>query len=302
MEVSMERVAYRGWNDCVRLANGQAELVITAEVGPRVVHYGLTGGPNVFGVMDETAGQTGGDEWHLYGGHRLWHSPEIKPRTYSPDNEPVQVEVLGQNHVLMAQAIEMDTRVGKAIEVELSDSGTNVRVVHYLTNHNPWSIELAPWALTVMAKGGEAVVPVPRMADDDLLPSWRMTLWPYTNLADPRIRWGDDYIRIRQDPTLARRCKIGLSALDGWVCYVLNELMFLKRFVTDDDLEYPDWGASVELFTNEEILEVETLGPLTVLEPGETIDHVEEWSLVAGVVLDDSEASITGNVLPNVML
>lgn len=298
----MERVEYRGWKDCIRLANAQVELVLTTQVGPRVIHFGQVGQGNMFGVMPETAGLTGGDEWRLYGGHRLWHSPEVKPRTYSPDNAPVQVEELGDLHVLLTQAVEPETGIEKAIEVELADDGGVVRVAHYLTNHGAWEVELAPWALTVMEKGGEAICPVPKMADDDLLPNWRMTLWPYTNLADPRISWGDQFIRIRQDATMDRRCKIGLSALDGWVCYVLDGTMFVKRFVTEDDLEYPDWGASVELFTNEAILEVETLGPLTVLAPGDTVEHVEEWSLVSGVVLDASEGSVVADVLPHVLL
>ena len=29
-------------------------------------------------------GKTGGSEWHIYGGHRLWHAPEVMPRTYYP--------------------------------------------------------------------------------------------------------------------------------------------------------------------------------------------------------------------------
>lgn len=298
----MERVEYQGWKDCVRLSNDQVELVLTTQVGPRVIHFSPLGGANLFGVMPETAGMTGGDEWRLYGGHRLWHSPEIKPRTYSPDNTPVQVEELGENHVLLTQDVEPETGIGKAIEVELLEESGLVRVAHYLTNEGVWGVELAPWALTVMAKHGEAIVPVPKAADDDLLPNWRMTLWPYTNLADPRITWGDQFIRIRQDPTLERRCKIGLSALDGWVCYVLDGVMFAKHFVTDEDLEYPDWGASVELFTNDEILEVETLGPLTLLEPGESLEHVEEWSLVTGLALDASEQSVVDQVLPHVLL
>ena len=33
------------------------------------------------------------------------------------------------------------------------------------------------------------------------------------------------------------------------------------------------------MFTNHEALELETMGPLTKLAPGATLEHVERWSL-----------------------
>ena len=45
----MERVAYRGWPNCWRLANDYVELIATADVGPRIIHFAPAGGENVFG-------------------------------------------------------------------------------------------------------------------------------------------------------------------------------------------------------------------------------------------------------------
>ena len=88
----MEKIVYTGWPNCYRLANGLVELVVTTDVGPRVIRFGFVGGANVFKEYDAMLGLTGGDEWRIYGGHRLWHAPEGKPRTYCPDNGPVQIE------------------------------------------------------------------------------------------------------------------------------------------------------------------------------------------------------------------
>ena len=295
----MERVEYCGWRDCIRLSNDSIELVITTVVGPRVIHCGRVGGQNLFGVIEDTKGATGGDEWNLFGGHRLWHSPEEKPRSYSPDNAPIAAEELPGGVHLM-QPTEPDTGVRKEMVVLLGESGNRVDVLHRLTNESPWPIELAPWALTVMAKEGESIAPQPQGDFDSLLPNRRLTLWPYTNMSDPRLTWGEKYIRMRQDPSMQRRCKYGLNAEDGWVCYLLNGDMFVKRFDFQPDAEYPDWGAATELFTNDEILEVETLGPLTLLEPGETVEHVERWYVFGGVEIDDSEASIDDAVMSKI--
>ncbi len=291
-----ERIEYLGWPDCVRLSNGTIELIITTVVGPRIIHFGMAGGENAFGVIEKTMGVQGGDEWNLFGGHRLWHSPEEKPRSYSPDNTPIQAnEIEGGVHLI--QPTEPGTGIQKEMLVMLEGDNC-VTVQHRLTNRGVWGIELAPWALTVMAKNGEAIVPQPEGDFDSLLPNRRLTLWPYTNMSDPRLTWGEKYIRMRQNPAMERRCKFGLSAEDGWLCYLRNGLLFVKRFDYDPEAEYPDWGAAVEVFTNDAILEVETLGPLTWLEPEEAVEHEERWYLFDGVSVGDSEDSIDEALLP----
>lgn len=287
----MERIEYAGWPECIRMTNGSIEIVLTTVIGPRIIHCGFVGGQNLFGIIEATRGLRGGDEWRLYGGHRLWHSPELMPRSYSPDNAPVQVVESGEG-VRLIQDVEPETGIRKEIEVSLDAAADCVEVLHRLTNHNLWPIELAPWALTVMARGGEAIVPQPQGDPDSLQPNRRLTLWPYTDMGDARLSWGERYIRMRQRQDMPRRCKFGLSAEDGWLAYLLNGEAFVKLFEYDDWAEYPDWGAAVELFTNDEILEVETLGPLAELDPGECVEHTEQWRLFRGVEVGTTEASI----------
>jgi hypothetical protein len=45
----------------------------------------------------------------------------------------------------------------------------------------------------------------------------------------------------------------------------------------------PDFGCSFETFTNNEFLEIETLGPLTKVAPGQTVEQVEHWALYRNV-------------------
>ena len=87
----MEKVSYRGWSNCHRLANDEVELIVTGDVGPRVIRFAPVGGDNLFKEFDDMMGRTDDEEWLIYGGHRFWHAPEEKPRTYYPDNAPVEV-------------------------------------------------------------------------------------------------------------------------------------------------------------------------------------------------------------------
>src|SRR5690606_36027423 len=111
--------------------------------GPRIIECSL-GGPNLFAEFPEQLGRTRSDEYLLFGGHRLWAAPEAWPRSYAPDMDPVRVEPL-RNGARFVQPEEPANRIVKSIEVELLGT-RRFRLVHAITNANPWAIDLAPWA------------------------------------------------------------------------------------------------------------------------------------------------------------
>jgi hypothetical protein len=63
--------------------------------------------------------------------------------------------------------------------------------------------------------------------------------------------------------------------------------------------KYPDGGCNSELFTNPEFLELETLGPLVELKPGQTGEHVERWWLFEGVPEGEGEEWVREIVVPS---
>src|SRR2546430_2124605 len=79
----VEKISYRGWKNAYRISNATVELIVLADVGPRIIWYGFVGGDNILHEVAADAGLSGGSEFHLYGGHRLWVSPEVE-RTYFP--------------------------------------------------------------------------------------------------------------------------------------------------------------------------------------------------------------------------
>jgi hypothetical protein len=56
--------------------------------------------------------------------------------------------------------------------------------------------------------------------------------------------------------------------------------LFIKQFDYQPKANYPDMGCSAEVFTNQLMTEIETLGPLTRLAPGESVEHIETWHLL----------------------
>lgn len=307
----IEKIQYAGWKDCLRLSNGRIEVIVTTEVGPRILRFGAIGGQNLLHEAPEQQGLKGGTKWRALGGHRLWHAPEVKPRTYAPDNEPVRYEIQ-PDRVSLLQEVEPSTGIQKAVEIRLDPERDGVHVMHRLTNLNPWSVELAPWAITIMAPGGVAIVPQepfaphPDFQDGEegapgpasYLPARSLALWSYTRLNDPRWVFLDRYILMKQDPAIRFPLKFGVSNRQKWCGYLRNKEMLLKRFPWQVEASYPDEGCNNEIFTNAEMLEVESLGPLTTLRPGESVEHSETWFYFKDVTLSLDDASLEAILRP----
>lgn len=295
------KIAYGGWDTCYQLSNGIIDLVITGEVGPRIIRFGFQDGANEFCEVAEQMGKTGGDEWRIYGGHRLWHAPEVKARTYSVDNSPVNVtQKADMVHVIQPE--ESDNRIQKELEIRMESGAAHVQVTHRLRNTGPWAVSFAPWALSVMAAGGMAILPLPPRGSHpaDLLPVNTLTMWSYTDMSDPRWKWGSRYIMLKQDSNATTPQKLGASVPAGWAAHLRNGNLFVKRFNWDADATYADMNSSVEIFTNNFMLEVETLGPLTTIPPGGAVEHVEDWYLFSGVNASANDDDIDANILPHI--
>lgn len=288
---------YGGWDRCIRLSSGEKEIIVTTDVGPRIIRFGFVNGINVLGEIKEHMGKTGGDKWLSYGGHRLWHAPEVMPRTYFPDNRPVNYSWDGKT-LKLVQDMEDTTRIQKEMEITFG-SDNNVRILHRLINRNPWTIEAAPWAITVMAKNGRAIVPQEpyKTGENNLLPVRSLTLWPYTRMNDPRFIWGNKFIQVRQDPAVENAQKIGVLNTLGWMAYSLGSCLFVKRYNYDPLANYPDFCVNSEVYTNPEILEIETLGGLGKILPEGCVEHVENWFLFKEK-LEEDEESLEERLIP----
>jgi hypothetical protein len=282
MGLILETVPFKIVKNCLKLSNGTVELIISTDFGPRVLFYGFTGGANVFRTFDDQLAKPGGNEWKAYGGHRLWHAPEVVPRTYYPDNEKISYTWNGTILTLNCPP-EISNGLGKRITIELSGDGTNVRVNHTLINKNVWGIDLSVWCLSVMAEGGRLVVPQEKYEPhpDCLVPARPLVLWHFTKMNDPRFVWGERYIQMRQDNSIGTKQKFGLCNTKGWAAYCLEDLVFLKRYPYFPGAEYPDMGCNSEFYTEPGFLEIESLSPVERIESGKEINHEEQWSLHA---------------------
>jgi len=281
-----EKLDYHGWPGSCRLTNGEVELVVPSEIGPRVMRYGFVGGQNLFHNFPHALGKSGEPQWQNRGGHRLWVAPENPIISKALDNGPVEITA-EDLRLLVTQPTEPASGMAKEIEIVLAAEGTAVTLLHRITNRNAWPVRFAPWAISVMRPGGTAIAGFPPRFrhDERLLPTNPLVMWGYTDFSDPRWRFTRRFLLLQQDAAASAPQKAGLFAENAWAAYSVSGELFLKRARAQTGEPYPDYGCSVEIFTNQHMLELETLGPLHLVEPGASVEHFEQWSLhrVSGV-------------------
>ena len=299
-DVKVEKIEYKGWRNCYRVSNGEVELIVTGDVGPRVIRFGFVDGQNVFKEFPDQLGGSREEKFQLRGGDRVWKAPEDPVATWAPDNMPVEITITA-NGLIARAPVEPLTSLQKEIEVRMATSGTDVTVLHRVTNRSLFALEYSVWALTMMAPGGIAITGFPPRGKHpaNLEATNPLVMWAYTNLSDRRWVFTKKYMALKQDPRNSEAQKLGMFNPDTWGAYILNGEAFIKRAHANSGETYPDFGRSFETFTNNEFLEIETLGPLTKLPRGKTAEQAEHWSLHRGVKLTEfTDDAIDTAILP----
>ncbi|MEM1772223.1 MAG: hypothetical protein QXQ71_00140 [Desulfurococcaceae archaeon] len=274
-----EDVFINGFRVRVFQLNG-LKIGVALDFGPRILYLGLNSESyNLFNIIPEVQLETPDGIWRIYGGHRLWTAPEDFPRTYTIDDKPVYIDLL-ENRIIINGNPDYRNNVLKKIQIEPGEKEYTLKITHEITNIGRWPIEYACWAISVMQPRGLTIIPLkPKRVDKyGLLPDRVIAIWPYTRLDDPRLVFRDKYMVVKHDPSIEKPFKIGARANPPLLAYWVDEFLFIKRIKVEDD-KYPDYGVTVEVYANDKFLELETLGPLKIINPGESNKHVEEWEV-----------------------
>lgn len=278
-----EKISALGWQNVARLWNGSAELLMTLDVGPRVLSYKLADGENVLRIYPDQSGGSGEREFNVRGGHRVWVSPE-NDRTYVPDNGPVEFELTQPGSVRADTPADEKWGIRKRMTLSLSATGSSVMVEHLAINEGRQPAKIATWGLTIMSPGGWQIIPQPPLGvhGKEFLPNRVIVPWTYTDLSDERWRIGRKFWTLTPKAD-APPTKMGFAHRERWVAYLVGKTLFLKGFDHEDGAEYPDLGCNYETFSKGDFIELESLSPLRTLAPGQSVSHTETWHLFGDI-------------------
>ncbi len=278
---------YENYGKVINITDGVCEAKVTLDLGPRVIYFARVGKKNMFfndlqrktncekPEMDAYYGK--GRYWYLYGGYRLWLSPEALPETYYPDNDPVDYVTDGDK-VTFIPKMQKENGLQFSYSLHFLGNGT-VKIKNVIKNLSENTVRGAAWSLCVMNKNSFTYA-YQNDADTGLLPNRTVVLWPYTKIDDHRLRITDRVIAVRQDPSSDRALKVGFNNTSGRIMTYLDGELFTQTYNTCHGIcDYPDGGCSCEIYSCPDFTEAETISPLETLFPGAHMEFELEWHI-----------------------
>jgi hypothetical protein len=313
----------------IHLDNGLLRAAIVPDIGGRVLQFWLGEHPFLFAnphlagrlfTPEENWGDGTLGSWKNYGGNKTWPAPQgwSGPDQWAGPPDPVldsgRFRVLSAEPARASVQSPPDPRSGLQITRELSLAEGSARAVSSRTMRNVsdrpvrWSL----WDVTQLECANRATC---RMTVP-LNPASRFPGGYQVMVGDAdNPQWRTD------DPTLfrveyARQLgKVGLDSQAGWIAFSDGEWVFVHQFEVVPGAAYPDGGATVEVWTHGpgildgvdfsqehlrgELMEMEVLGPMVTIAPGEEASADLVWATCRcpGPIVDVTEKHCTSQRL-----
>lgn len=258
--------------------------------------FRFTDGENVFWTdrsLDGKQSDATGASWVNFGGDKTWPAPEAEWRIHTKrtrwmpppafDALPVTARVEGAD-VILTSPIDPFYGIRTIRRVVLEPNAAVLRIDTTYERVSGEPARISIWVITQLADPVAVYVPIPAQSS-----------FPGGHFVFGEKPWSDvstvgQLLRIRRDPTTSR--KLGSDA--DRMLWVGETTLCLISAPRIPGAEYPDRGASTEVYSNPDpkpYVELETLGPLAPLKAGDRIQHTNTYTLLRRTARDaDADA------------
>ncbi len=281
-QVNVRKIDYEGWSGCYEISNPLVRLVVVPQIGGRVMEYSLNG-EDAFWQNYTELGKTTGDDvgktWRNYGGYKAWNAPQSEWSDYFYDSLPAGVEALPDG-----RGVRITTAPVKHLgyqfirDIVLSDSTTRVRLVERMRNISDKEIEWGVWGVAQVKVPCWIIFPLnPKSAFAN---GWNV-LYPVGGAIE-QVQVVNGLGILKYDNKVEN---FATDAKAGWMVYFKDQLAFVKRWASRIvGSTYPDGGCDAAFYTCGTNMaggyaEMEVMGPIVKLKPGEENELVQDWFL-----------------------
>jgi len=240
------------------LSNGHLQMVIDAERGAKILSLKYDD--------QEVISQS---RWPESFGSTFWTSPQKEwnwPPVPEIDKQPYSVEKDGK---VLRMTSGVSDRLNYRIRKEFSvDEKDGAFVITYsIINESNETRQVAPWEITrVKNEGGLIFFEAP--ADS----IWPAGLMNFTNAQGAAWYVTDEAQQNR---------KVNADG-KGWLAYLANGLLLVKRFEDLDATQPAPGEAEVQVYVNrgKTYIELENQGPYSTLQPQQQLSWTVRWYLL----------------------
>ena len=282
----INKIQQNGYTNCVAIFNDTTHVVIEPDCGGRILSYSLKGVDIIYQDPDE-------DGYLLSSGKQPKSnlSPcagrcDIGPEMTTPPHPELwlgkwEVEIISDNKVKLISPNDKVTGVRLEREVELANKSSELKFTQTIINISKETQSYFHWSRTFCKGGGIAIAPINAKSR---FPKGYITYGPgdrinYLPESDENVVCNDGMLQIIGTP---RTAKFAMDLSEGWLAYLSKDnRLLIKTFEIYPDRIYGEIAANnMSFWYNEDIMcEVEPIGPVEKLQPGESASFTEKWQL-----------------------
>lgn len=275
---TITKTNYHGWPDSYVLSNGAVEAIVVPAIG-RVMQFKFADEPTgpfwENRAMDGKHPMPASKEWGNFGGDKSWPAPQedwpsITPRAWPPptafDSMRAEARIEGESLRLVTPVDpHFGIRSERVIALDADDPVMTITTTYLKIEGEPRRVSV--WIITQLEDPEFVFIPT-RMRDKFVRQSDEL---PYA------LKTGGNAITLKRHA--AKSTKIGTDSDALWWVGGKTALQIESPRVHG---EYPDKGSSSEVYTNPNPLtyvELEMLGPLHTMKPGDRISQSNAYRL-----------------------
>ena len=243
------------------LRAGDAQLVVDAKQGGRIITFSLSG-HNILTGPAVNALNFGSTFWSSPQSDWNWPPPpEIDSAPYAATFDGTVLSLSGSTAPTLGLAVEKKFSANSATGV--------VTIVYTIANRGSKARQVAPWEITRVAAGGLTFFPIegdPRKGPQALL--------------NPTIANGVAWFAYDAAAITADQ-KLFADGLEGWIAHVDGDLLLVKSFGDTLPSQAAPGEAEIELYADagHTYVEVENQGAYVSLDPGASTAWTVRWFL-----------------------
>lgn len=289
-------VAENGYTNCIELANATTRVVLEPNLGGRVLHYQLNG----VEVLYQNASHDGRvyDPKNTTGLHPPGGRFDVGPERAVPRHPTLffgrwTAEITGDRAARMTSQDDKATGLRLVRDFRLDAEGSHLVCTQTMINVSREKVRTCYWSRTFADDGGITFVPI---NPQSRYPA-RYALYTtgdainFNPMPEPMIRVRDGILEVVGQPTFN---KVAIDASEGWLAHVGHAgVLFVKKFPVDLSRPYMELAAnSVALFYRPAMIELEPIGPMEDLAPGQSASFTEDWWLYPFAYPLDAKADL----------
>jgi len=292
-EKGVSEITYHGWDNSVRISNGDATIIVVPAIG-RIMHYSLKDGDNILWENSSFFGKTlsegqpytvnGSMEWANFGGDKVWPTEQSEFPTINGHGWPPDHWFDGGRHdyELLENGVRITSQVSdycgaRSIrEITLAETGSEVTInqtIEKIKAAQKRSVELIDFTIWNVTQ-----IRNPQVAIFNLNPASSLDggfrAWSASAAANFTREGGVGYFTVDYNNSQ----KLGADS-DKWLGAIVEDYAFGEFFDFQPGERYPDGGLSAEVYTSPQYTEIELLSPFKALRLNETLQFNIKWRL-----------------------